>query len=149
MNILCRVVSTLLLATFAAGLVACASSNSPGPATIKASLLIEASPEDATWFRDLNVPDDTDAYQLLEIATSGDIEADWFPTHRSHFVTAVLGAPGVAPRFWLAFVWDDLSLAWLPLPMGADLYQIEDGRVLAWALLDTSGEFAKVPQSQP
>ena len=140
---------SLLLTMAVAGLSACSSEEPATPAVITVSLLVEASPGDAAWFRDVEVPQGTDGYELLEMATGGELEADWFPAFRAHFVTSILGVASVSPEFWLTFVWDESSAAWQPLPVGADLFSVKEGHVLGWALVDTSAGDNQVPASQP
>ena len=139
----------LLLTMVAAGVSACSADDPTAPAVITASLLIEADPEEATWFRDVEVPKGTGGYALLEIATGGELEADWFPAFRAHFVTSILGTGSESPQFWLTFVWDESSSAWQPMPVGADLFSVKEGHVLGWALVDTSAGDNQVPLGQP
>lgn len=139
----------LLLALAAISVAACSSDDPAAPGVITASLLVETSPGEPTWFRDVEVPKGTDGYELLELATDGELEADFFPAYRSHFVTSLLGVAGESPSFWLTFVWDEPSSAWQPLPVGADLFSVKDGHVLGWALVDTSAGEGQVPLSQP
>ncbi len=115
---------------------------------IQASVVIE-TPEQAVWTRDVTVPKGTDGYELLEAAVEGDLEADWFPAYRSHFVTSIRGRSGDGSSYWLVFVWDENSEAWQPLPIGADLFSVKDGHVMAWALIDTSLGADQVPQARP
>lgn len=139
----------LLLTMGVAGVSACSADDPTAPAVITASLLIEAGPGEATWFRDVEVPKGTDGYELLEIATGGELEADWFPALRAHFVTSILGTGSESPQFWLTFVWDESSSAWQPMPVGADLFSVKEGHVLGWALVDTSAGDNQVPLGQP
>jgi hypothetical protein len=132
-----------------AALVLCACSSAAADERISASILVEPSPGDARWFRDVTVDVGTDGYELLGAATAGQFEADWFPQLRSHFVTSLLGTPSEGSRFWLTFVWDEPSGAWQPLPTGADFFSVKDGHVFGWALLDTSSGAAQLPASQP
>lgn len=137
----------LLLLAAALAVGACSSDDEPA-LSISATLLVEERGE-AQWFRDVEVPKGTDGYELLELATDGQVEADWYPEYRSHFVNAILGAPSESPYFWLTFVWNETSEAWEPLPVGADLFSVKEGHVLAWALLDTSAEEPQTPASRP
>ena len=141
--------AALLLIVAALVLGACSSAEAVAPERISASILVEPSPGDARWFRDVEVDAGTDGYELLDAATDGQLEADWFPQYRSHFVTSLLGTPSDGSRFWLTFVWDEPSEAWQPLPIGADLFSVKDGHVLGWALLDTSSGAAQLPSSLP
>ena len=135
----------LLAAALAGG--ACSSSDESAQ-SISASLLVEERGE-ARWFRDVEVPKGTDGYEFLELATNGEVESDWYPEYRSHFVNAILSAPSESPYFWLTFVWNETSAAWEPLPVGADLFSVKDGHILAWALLDTSAEGTQTPATRP
>ena len=136
----------LLLAT-ALAIGACSSGDGPAQ-SISASLLVEERGE-ARWFRDVEVPKGTDGYEFLELATDGQVESEWYPQYRSHLVNAILGTPSESPYFWLTFVWNENSGAWEPLPVGADLFSVKEGHVLAWALLDTSAEEPQSPATLP
>ena len=141
--------AVLLLIVVALVLGACSSAEAVAPERISASILVEPASGDARWFRDVEVDKGTDGYELLAAATEGQLEADWFPQFRSHFVTSLLGTPSEGSRFWLTFVWDEPSEAWQPLPVGADLLSVKDGHVLGWALLDTSSGGTQLPSSLP
>ena len=111
-------------------------------------MLVEERGE-ARWFRDVGIPKGTDGYEFLELATDGEVDSDWYPAYRSHFVNAILGTPSESPYSWLTFVWNETSAAWEPLPVGADLFSVKEGHVLAWALLDTSAEGLQTPANRP
>ncbi|MDE2766347.1 MAG: hypothetical protein OXI25_07970 [Chloroflexota bacterium] len=137
----------LLLLAVGLALAACSSGDEPAQ-SISASLLVEQRGE-ARWFRDVEIPKGTDGYEFLELATDGQVESEWYPQYRSHFVNAILGTPGESPYFWLTFVWNENLAAWEPLPIGADLFSVKEGHVLAWALLDTSAETPQTPVTLP
>ena len=144
-----------LLALAALAAAACAqielgvSTEEPGAPPITASVLIEPSPEDARWFRDVEVPKGTDGYTLLEAVTDGDLEAEWFPEFRSHFVSAILGTGPEGAQFWGVFVWNETNGSWEPLPVGADLYSVNDGQVMGWALVEYDPDKPQLPVSAP
>ena len=138
----------LLLLVATLGLSACGSDTEAAPA-ITASVLIEPSAGDSRWFRDVEVSKGTDSYELLEAVTGGELEAQWFPAFRSHFVESVFGIGGEGFRFWLVFVWDENQSAWSPLPVGADLFSVKDGHVMGWALLEAGEGMASLPASAP
>lgn len=120
------------------------------PAFITAQVLIEPDPGSPRWFHNLRVPKGTDGYELLVEATGGSVEADWFPQFRSHFVKRVLGVAPRSDQFWSVFVWDEPTGAWQPLAVGADLFAVKDGHVMAWALVpvNASGPGA-LPTAKP
>lgn len=117
--------------------------------TIRASLLVQLPRGEARWLRDVAVPKGTDAYELTEVATKGEVKAKWYPALRSHFVEAVLGVENQAPYYWLLFLWDEGQKKWEPVPVGADLLSVKDGHVLAWAYTDTSQDPASPPAATP
>ncbi|MBI4338897.1 MAG: hypothetical protein HY680_02990 [Chloroflexi bacterium] len=106
--------------------------------TIKVSLLVLAADDDPRWFRDVELPRGTDAWELTEAVAGGQVESQYYPLYRSHFVDSLFGVKGQNPRFWLVFLWSEASSKWEPLPVGADLFSLKDGHVLAWYYADTS-----------
>ncbi len=138
----------LLTATIA---VAACSEEAPTPELISASLLIE-TPTSAQWF-DLSIDKGTDGYELLEAATDGNIEAEWYPAFRSHFVQAIQGVAPQGSEFWSVFVWNETASdgagAWEPLPIGADLFSVKGGHVMGWALVEYNPDAPQLPQSLP
>ena len=130
-------------------LTACGTrEDSAGPATIKVSMLIQSGEQDARWFRDVEVDKGIDAYELTEKVTEGDLEATYSAPYRSHFVGSILGVENENPKFWLIFAWSEPQEKWEPLPVGADLYSVKDGHILAWYLADTTSEGA-LPTANP
>ena len=117
--------------------------------TIQVSLLIQASEDDARWFRDVEVPKDTDAYELTELVAEGNLKATYYASLRSHFVEQLLGVENEDPKYWLIFLWDEGQGNWAPLPVGADLFSLKEGHVLAWARTDTSQEPQPLPSATP
>ena len=117
--------------------------------TFQVSLLIQLSTDEARWFKDVEVPKGTNGYGLTELATEGDLEAKWYAEYRTHFVEAILGVKSQDPNYWLIYQWNDSQAKWEPLPVGADLFSLKDGHVLAWAYVDTSKKPAPVPSFTP
>lgn len=127
---------------------ACVQAESGAP-PITASVLVEPSAGDARWFRDVRVPKGTDGYELLDAATGGEINAEWFPEFRSHFVTGVLGVAPEGAQFWSVFVWNEANGGWEPLPVGADLFSVKDGHVMGWALVEYDPDTPQLPIATP
>ena len=119
------------------------------PALIQASLLIEADESAPTWHRGIEAPKGVDGYELLETAVDGDLEADWFPEFRAHFVKEILGVAPEGSEFWGVFVWNEGNAAWEPLPVGADLFSVKDGHVMAWALVEYDADNPQLPVNTP
>lgn len=137
----------LLFAGFA---VRCDSSPpETAPALIEASVLIEADASAPDWRRDVEAPKGVDGYELLDLAVDGDLEADWFPEFRAHFVKEILGVAPEGSEFWGVFLWNEGNGAWEPLPVGADLFSVKDGHVMAWALVEYDPENPQLPSSAP
>jgi hypothetical protein len=142
----------LLSAVVSIAVVACSDFDSSSPsvppaATHTVSVLIEEGTGDPQWFRDIAVPQGSDAYQVLEQVTAGDLEATWHVQFRSHFVESIFGVENEGGRFWRIFLWDDFDAKWTPLPFGADWFSVKDGHVMAWLYADTS-QFPADPPSQ-
>ena len=139
----------LLAVVVLAAAAACATVEPGGPATITASVLVEPSAEGARWFRDVEIPKGTDGYELLEAVTDGDVEAEWYPEFRSHFVSGILGVAPEGAQFWGVFVWNETNDGWEPLPVGADLYSVKEGHVMGWALVEYDPDAPQLPSSAP
>lgn len=119
------------------------------PALIQASILIEADEAAPTWRRNIEAPKGVDGYELLETAVDGDLEADWFPEFRAHFVKEILGVAPEGSEFWGVFAWNEGNAAWEPLPVGADLFSVKDGHVMAWALVEHDADNPQTPVNTP
>ena len=116
--------------------------------TIKVSMLVQSSEADARWFRNVEVAKGTDAYELTEKVTQGNLKATYYALYRSHFVDSILGVENKNPKFWLIYGWSEPEKKWEPLPVGADLYSLKDGHILAWYYADTTNEGA-LPMATP
>lgn len=116
---------------------------------ITASVLVEPSAGEAHWYRDMEIPSGTDGYELLAAATGGQVEADYFPEFRSHFVKTVLGIAPEGQQSWAAFLWNEHSGSWEPLPYGADWLSVKEGHIMGWALVEYSPDTPQLPTSQP
>lgn len=115
------------------GLVGCGTDQTtPEISTISVSMVIHASAKDTRWFRNVSVPKGTDAFDLTEKVTEGDIQAKYYAAYRSHLVEALLGIKNQTPDYWRIYVWSESQNKWEPIPVGADLYSLKDGHVLAW-----------------
>ncbi|MBI2165208.1 MAG: hypothetical protein HYU29_02240 [Chloroflexi bacterium] len=115
---------------------------------LRATILIQTGEMDSRWFRDVEVPRGTNAYELTEKVTKGELKATYYPQFRTHFVDAIFGVSGKSPHFWLIFLWNDVEKRWESLPVGADLFSLKDGHVLAWYYVDTS-QPGRVPPVTP
>ena len=138
----------LLLALAACGTKVDNPTPTPVPTTIKVSMLIQSSEQDARWFRNVEVAKGTDAYELTEKVTQGDLRSTYSALYRSHFVDSILGVENKNPKFWLIYGWSEPEKKWEPLPVGADLYSLKDGHILAWYYADTTNEGA-LPTATP
>ena len=139
-----------LLAAMAAAVAGCGSpAPTATPAPIRATILVEADEAAPNWYRDIEATKGVDGYKLLEMAVDGDLEADWFPEFRAHFVKAILGAAPEVSEFWGVFIWNAESGAWEPLPVGADLFSVEDGHIMAWAIVEFDADNLRLPVNTP
>ena len=129
--------------------VACGATTAVVAPPITASVLVEPSPDDSRWFRDVSIPEGTDGYELLEAAVDGEVTSEWFAEFRSHYVSAVQGVEPTGSQFWGAFVWNESNSAWEPLPVGADLFSVKDGHVMGWALVEYDPDKPQIPTSRP
>jgi hypothetical protein len=117
--------------------------------TIHVSVLIQLSEVDMRWFRDVEIPKGTNAYEIAERVTEGNLEATYYAAFFSHFVEAMLGVANEGTNYWLTFLWNTNQEQWEPLPVGADLFSLKEGHVLAWSYTDTSLELSQLPSVTP
>ena len=116
---------------------------------IRVSLLIHVSEDDVRWFRDFEVAKGTNAYELTEHVTEGNLESTYYASFFSHFVESLVGVSNDGPNYWLMFQWNAPAEQWEPLPVGADLFSLKDGHVLAWSYTDTRLEPQPAPSVIP
>jgi hypothetical protein len=141
--------ATLMVVTLVAA--ACATptaTSAPAQETITASVLVEAAASSPQWFRNVEVAKGTDGYELLMAATGGQVEAEWHPEFRSHFVQSVLSVAPEGSEFWAVFMWNETAAAWEPLPVGADLFSVKQGHIMGWAIVEYSPD-SVTPQAKP
>jgi hypothetical protein len=154
-SVTCRFSWGIAFAVTVAALLAvatgCDASSAGGTMSqsIRASVLVEADPAEPHWVRGFEMPKGTDGYELLEAAVDGELEADWFPEFHSYFVRSIKGIEPQGGEFWGVFVWNDSTGAWEPLPVGADLFSVKQGHVMAWALVDFDPSSPQVPLTKP
>ena len=146
--------SVAFVASLVAGVAALLAACGGGPAAtagpvISASLLIESSPGDPYWARDIAIEQGADGYELLEAATAGELVSEWRPEFRSHFVQEIRGVAPQGTAFWGVFVWNEDTLGWEPLPAGADLFTVQDGHIMAWALVEFAPDSPQLPVNRP
>ncbi len=148
--------ATLAMAVSTAVLMGCNEADTTTPTltptllpTHTVSMLIEAGPGNARWFRDVEVPQGYDAYQLTAQVTEGELEATWYPSLRSHFVESIIGVVNEGAYFWTIFLWDEFDEEWSPLPVGSDWFSVKDGHTLAWSYVDTTQQPSPPPSQRP
>ena len=117
--------------------------------TIEVSLLVHVNEDDARWYRDFEVLKGTNAYELTEQATDGNLESTYYASFFSHFVESLVGVPNEGNNYWLIFQWNASAEQWEPLPVGADLFSLKDGHVVAWSYTDTSLDPQPLPSVKP
>ncbi|MEX2599463.1 MAG: hypothetical protein WD533_07395 [Dehalococcoidia bacterium] len=144
-----RYVLLLALLFASVALAACGGETARSTDTIGASVLVEPNAEEAQWFRDVEVEEGTDGYELLLEATGGQVEAEFYGEFQSHFVESVLGIAPEGAEFWGVFLWNEESESWEPLPEAADFHTVEDGDIMGWALVEYDESQVNLPASQP
>ena len=117
--------------------------------TIRVSLLIHFSESDVRWFRDVEVAKGTNAYELTEQVTEGEMESSYYASFFAHFVEEIMGVANEGSTYWAIFLWNEPQSLWELLPVGADLFSLKDGHVLAWAYTDSSAEPKQTPSVTP
>ncbi len=116
---------------------------------IRANVLIEFSQNEPQWFRDVEVAEGTNGYELLEKVTQGDLKSDWYPKFNAHFVNSILGVANDSSRFWMIFIWNDQILKWEPLTVGADTFVVKNNNTLSWVRIDPDSASYKAPAHVP
>ena len=146
-----RVLLVLLaLCALPVALAGCgARSTADAGGTITASVLIEPSPGEAHWARDVELPEGANAYDLLLAATDGQVESEFRVEFQSHLVQSIRGASAHDNTFWSVFLWNEERDSWEPLPVGADLFTVDQGHIMAWALVNFDLPGPWVPQATP
>ena len=117
--------------------------------TIQVSMLIHFSEADVRWFRDVEVAKGTNAYELTAQVTEGEMESSYYASFFAHFVEEIMGVANEGSTYWAIFLWNEPQSQWELLPVGADLFSLKDGHVLAWAYTDSSAEPKQTPSVTP
>ena len=117
--------------------------------TIQVSLLIHFSESDVRWFRDVEAHNGANAYELTLQVTEGDMKATYYASFYAHFVEEIMGVANEGSTYWAIFLWNASQSQWELLPVGADLFSLKDGHVLAWAYTDSSAEPKQTPSVTP
>ncbi len=117
--------------------------------TIQVSMLIHFSESDVRWFRNVEAHNGANAYELTEQVTEGDMKATYYASFRAHFVEEIMGVANEGSTYWAIFLWNESQSLWELLPVGADLFSLKDGHVLAWAYTDSSAEPKQTPSVTP
>lgn len=138
-----------LLLALSVLVVACGGETAQGTDTIEATVLVEPRSDDAHWFEDVSVPGGANAYELLEKAVDGELVAEWNAEFNSHFVQSILGTAPEGSEFWGIFVWNEDAGRWESMTTGADLYDVEDGDVIGWALIEYDPNNPQFPSAKP
>lgn len=112
---------------------------------IKVSLLVHLNDNDIRWFRDVELSKGTNAYEFTERIAQGDMESTYYTLMFSHLVDSLFGTKNEAPRYWIIFLWDAARNQWGPLQVGADLFSLKNGHVLAWAYTEYSTDPIDLP----
>lgn len=126
-----------------------ASCGTSASKSVTATILIEADPATNRWVDGVVLPDGGNGYELLEAAVSGELEAEFFSAFGSHFVSSILGIKPEGSAFWGVFVWNTDINGWEPLTVGADLFDVEDDQIMAWAIVEFNTDRPQLPASQP
>jgi hypothetical protein len=129
-------------------IAACGNSEESGD-SVTARLLIEADASLARWFDDVTLPAGGNGYELLEVAVDGEFEATFSEKFGAHFVTGILGETPSDNAFWGLFVWNAGVEGWEPSTSAADLLTVDDGHIIAWAIIEFDSYHPQLPTSQP
>jgi hypothetical protein len=106
--------------------------------TVRVNLLISVEDSEDRWYRNFEAPKGTDAHQLTEMVTRGNMEATYYPEFRAHFVESIAGVENQGSNYWIIWLWSDYNDKWEVLPVGSDFFSLMDGHTLGWYYADTS-----------
>jgi len=112
-------------------------------------MLVEFAHNKYQWFKNIPVEQNTDAYRLTEFVTKGDLTATYYPTLRAHMITSLLGQKSDNTYYWALWRWNNEVSNWELIPVGADLFIIEDREVLAWKYTNSHDTDGQNPTQTP
>ena len=112
---------------------------------IKATLLVHLNDDDVRWFRNVEIAEGTNAYEFTELIAQDNMESIYHASMFSHLVVSLFGTKNEEPHYWIIFLWDVSRDRWGPLQVGADLFSLKDGYVLAWAYTEYSQDPIDLP----
>ena len=112
---------------------------------IKANMLVHLNGNDIRWFRDVEIIKGTNAYEFTEQIAQENMESTYYASMFSHLVVSLFGTKNEEPHYWIIFLWDASRNQWGPLQVGADLFSLKDGHVLAWAYTEYSQDPIDLP----
>ena len=139
---------TTIVAILNLFLISCNSENNEPISYIQASIFID-SPTTPEWVNDISIPKGTDGFELLELSVNNEMISEWYPEYRSHFVKEIKGVAPIGNEYWSVFLWNENSLKWEPLTVGADLFSVKDGDTMAWALVEFDPDSPQLPSQKP
>ena len=116
--------------------------------TIAVTLLFE-SPGDIRWFREIEVPFGTNAFEVTQMVVGNEIDAQYSEVFGSHFVKSIWGVSNQGDNYWLTYLLNHEMLHWEPLSVGSDLFDVKDGQVIAWFYADTGQVGEQYPSVFP
>ena len=139
----------VFIAAISISFIGCNNNEKDQPTeNIQASILIE-SPESFEWINQVTIPKGTDGYELLKAAVNDELVSVWYPEYRSHFVNQIKGIATNEGQFWSVFLWNENSLKWEPLNVGADLFSVKSGHIMAWSLVKYDPANPQTPKQLP
>lgn len=99
---------------------------------LSANLLVDFGNSTYRWENNTAIQAGWNAYTFTLIATSGQVNATWYPQYGEHFVTGIEGVPQTSTEFW--FLWSYDGGAWQLSQTGPDQVTVLNGTSIAWTL---------------
>ena len=117
--------------------------------SIYVSVLIQFEEGKSEWYADVEIDEGFNAYQLIDYLSKGDLISTYHDKFLAHFIESIFGIPNQDSYYWLAFLWNSTLEKWELLSVGADLFVLKGGEVLAWSYTDTNKTPISLPISPP
>jgi hypothetical protein len=90
------------------------------------------------WHNSTQFQPGTNMYVATEmLLTDAQINATYYPKYSEHEITAMYNVADAGNNYW--GLWEYNDSAWQTTPVGADLVQVTNGSVFAWAYGTNSG----------
>ena len=102
--------------------------------------LIKYENDTEVWYNHTYIPIGWTLFNATAKITDGNVA--YLQSSYGIFVTSINGVTQYNQYFWLWYLWNNTSHSWSLGPVGADVYRLRSGEIIAWYLTD---DFASIP----